>query len=93
MTVDMILTQCNHNYFLYEEQEEEILWMQNQVRLHLKDNQRKLNLLQKMNSSTTQELQEAIGTDVVNNYLRLAYLDALLFDVQALKASFPFSIP
>lgn len=92
MTIDVCLTPCNRNYFLYEEQEEEILWMKKQLRLHLKEDQRKLDVLQKMNSST-QDLQKAIGTDVVNNYLRLAYLDALLFDVQALKASAPFFLP
>lgn len=93
MTLDMIITQSNHNYFLYEEQEEEILWMQSQLRVHLKDNQRKLGVLREMNSSATQDLQEAIGADVVNNHLRLAYLGALLFDVQALKAASPFSLP
>lgn len=93
MTTDIILTQCNQNYFLYEEQEEEILWMQSQLRLHLKEDQRKLDVLQTMDASSIQDLQQAIGANVVNNYLRLAYLGALLFDVQALKASSQFSVP
>ena len=41
MKTDMIITQCNHNYFLYEEKEEEILNMISKVRGHLKEDQLK----------------------------------------------------
>lgn len=86
----MILNQCNHKYFLYEEKEEEILTMINKVRQHLKEDQLKLNFLKNMPSFKAKELQEAVGTAIVNSHLRLAYLQSLLFDIQVLKTTTPF---
>lgn len=90
MKTDMILNQCNHKYFLYEEKEDEILTMINKVRQHLKEDQLKLNFLKNMPSFKAKELQEAVGTAIVNSHLRLAYLQSLLFDIQVLKTTTPF---
>lgn len=86
----MILIQCNRKYFLYEEKEEEILSMITKVRRHLKEDQLKLNFLKNMPLSKAKDLQEAIGTAIVNSHLRLAYLQSLLFDVRVLKTTTPF---
>lgn len=86
----MIITQCNHNYFLYEEKEEEILNMISKVRGHLKEDQLKLNFLKNLPSFKAKDLQEAVGTAIVNSHLRLAYLQSLLFDVRVLKTTTPF---
>lgn len=90
MKTDMMLTQCNHKYFLYEEKEDEILSMINKVRRHLKEDQLKLNFLKNMPSFKAKDLQEAVGTAIVNSHLRLAYLQSLLFDVRVLKTTTPF---
>ena len=90
MKTDMILIQCNRKYFLYEEKEEEILSMITKVRRHLKEDQLKLNFLKNMPLSKAKDLQEAIGTAIVNSHLRLAYLQSLLFDVRVLKTTTPF---
>lgn len=86
----MMLTQCNHKYFLYEEKEDEILSMINKVRRHLKEDQLKLNFLKNMPSFKAKDLQEAVGTAIVNSHLRLAYLQSLLFDIRVLKTTNPF---
>lgn len=51
MKLDAILIQCKHHYLFYEEQEEQILNIIAQVRTHLKEDQLKSKLLQKMPSS------------------------------------------
>lgn len=83
----------NQKFFECEEQEMEIERMQHTVRQHLKDDRRKMDVLERLHPQleSAKHLQHAIIVAIVNSQLRLAYLDGLLFDVRAIKNTLHFS--